>query len=80
MSVSLFFNTFLIAVNTTIVSMAISKSLTQFHALNYVGWYGTAYLITITAFQPAGGTIYKLLNAKIVCLRATVVFVGERVH
>lgn len=73
---SLFLGTFLVAIDTTIVSVAIPKISTQFHSLNDVGWYGSAYLITITAFQPAGGTMYKLFNAKWVYLTAIVVFEG----
>ncbi|KAL8721385.1 MAG: hypothetical protein Q9225_001932 [Loekoesia sp. 1 TL-2023] len=71
---SLFFGTFLVAIDTTIVSVAIPKISTQFHALEDVGWYGSAYLITITALQPAVGTIYKLFDAKLVYLAAIVVF------
>lgn len=63
---SLFLGTFLVAIDTTIVSVAVPKISTEFHALNDVGWYGSAYLITITALQPAGGTIYKLFDAKAV--------------
>ena len=74
---SLFLGTFLVAIDTTIVSVAIPKISTQFNALDDVGWYGSAYLITITAFQPAGGTIYKLFHAKIVYLSAIVVFEGR---
>jgi MFS family permease len=73
---SLFLGTFLVAVDTTIVSVAIPKISTQFHALNHIGWYGSAYLVTITAFQPAGGTIYKIFNAKIIYLSAIVIFEG----
>lgn len=76
---SLFLGTFLVAIDTTIVSVAIPKISTQFHSLNDVGWYGSAYLITITAFQPAGGTIYKLFNAKWVYLTAIVVFEGTSI-
>ncbi|KAL8698458.1 MAG: hypothetical protein Q9224_001844 [Gallowayella concinna] len=71
---SLFLGTFLVAIDTTIVSVAIPEISTAFHALNDVGWYGSAYLITITALQPAGGTIYQLFNAKSVYLSAIVVF------
>ena len=46
---SLFLGTFLVAIDTTIVSVAIPKISTQFQALQDVGWYGSAYLITITA-------------------------------
>ncbi len=73
---SLFLGTFLVAIDTTIVSVAIPKISTQFHALNDVGWYGSAYLITMTAFQPAGGTVYKFFNAKCVYLTAILVFEG----
>ena len=74
--ISLFLGTFLVAIDTTIVSVAIPKISTQFHTLDDVGWYGSAYLITITAFQPAGGTMYKFFNAKWVYLTAIVVFEG----
>ena len=76
---SLFLGTFLVAIDTTIVSVAIPKISTQFHALDDVGWYGSAYLITITALQPAGGTLYKLFNAKPIYLSAIVVFEGRKV-
>ena len=74
---SLFLGTFLVAIDTTIVSVAIPKISTEFHALNDVGWYGSAYLITITALQPAGGTIYKFFNVKAVYMIAMVVFEGK---
>lgn len=76
---SLFFGTFLVAIDTTIVSVAIPKISTQFHALEDVGWYGSAYLITITALQPAAGTIYKLFDVKLVYLAAIAVFEGRSV-
>ena len=73
---SLFLGTFLVAIDTTIVSVVIPRISTQFHSLNDVGWYGSAYLITMTALQPAGGTIYKLFNVKAVYLISMVVFEG----
>lgn len=73
---SLFLGTFLVDIDTTIVSVAIPKISTQFRALDDVGWYGSAYLITLTALQPAGGTIYKLFNPRVVYLSAIVVFEG----
>ena len=76
---SLFLGTFLVATDTTIISVAIPEISTQFQALDDVGWYGSAYLITITALQPAGGTIYKFLNPKAVYLTAIVVFEGTLV-
>ena len=73
---SLFLGTFLVALDTTIVSVAIPKISTQFHSLSDVGWYGSAYLILITALQPAGGVAYKLFNVKVVYLSSIFVFEG----
>lgn len=73
---SLFLGTLLVAIDTTIVSVAVPKISTDFHALNDIGWYGSAYLITITALQPAGGTLYKLFNIKLVYLASILVFEG----
>ncbi len=73
---SLFLGTFLVAIDTTIISVAIPKISSQFDALDDVGWYGSAYLITITALQPAGGTIFKWFDPKIVYLSAILVFEG----
>ena len=74
--VSLFLGTFLVAIDTTIISVAIPKISTDFHALSDVGWYGSAYLISITALQPAGGTIYKFFNVKFVYLLSIIIFEG----
>lgn len=73
---SLFLGTFLVAIDTTIVSVAIPRISSQFQALDDVGWYGSAYLITITALQPAGGTLFRFFNGKVVYLTAIVVFEG----
>ena len=73
---SLFLGTFLVAIDTTIVSVAIPKISTEFHTLSDVGWYGSVYLILLTALQPAGGTVYKLFNVKLVYLASMLVFEG----
>ena len=67
-----FLGTFLVAIDTTIVSVAIPKISTQFRALEDVGGYGSAYLITITA-------LYRIFNARTVYLSAIVVFEGRPV-
>lgn len=55
----LFFGAFLIALDTNIVNVAIPRISSEFHSLGDVAWYGTAYLLTITAFQPVYGSLYK---------------------
>ncbi|KAI9675450.1 MAG: hypothetical protein M1822_008928, partial [Bathelium mastoideum] len=62
----LFFGAFLIALDTNIVNVAVPKISSEFHALDDVAWYGTAYLLTITAFQPIYGSLYKYFRTDVV--------------
>ncbi|KAF1992817.1 MFS general substrate transporter [Amniculicola lignicola CBS 123094] len=62
---SLGLGTFLMALDTTIITVAIPKISTQFNALDLVGWIGSAYLITLTAFQPIAGNLYKNFDPKL---------------
>ena len=55
----LFFGSFLIALDTTIINVAIPQITTDFRALDDAAWYGTAYLITLTAFQAVYGSMYQ---------------------
>ncbi|MCJ1307349.1 hypothetical protein MMC25_000995 [Agyrium rufum] len=66
--------TFLVAIDTVIISVAIPRISTQFQAANDVGWYGSAYLLTLTALQPAVGTLYKLFNVKGIYLICITIF------
>ena len=68
---------FLVAIDTIIVSVAIPSISTEFKRLSDVGWYGSAYLLTVTAFQPVAGTMFRLYNIKIVYLTSIVIFEGE---
>lgn len=71
---SLCIGTLLVAIDTTIVSTAIPHIATDFKALDDVGWYGAAYLFTVTAFQPAFGSIYRFFDAKWTYLASVVLF------
>ncbi|MCJ1397654.1 hypothetical protein MMC11_000850 [Xylographa trunciseda] len=66
--------TLLMALDTTIISVAIPKISTEFKALNDVGWYGSGYLITLTAFQPVSGNAYRMFHPKVVYMAFIVVF------
>jgi MFS family permease len=72
----LILGTFLVAVDTTIISVAIPRISTDFRALDNVGWYGSAYLMTLTAFQPTMGKVYKMFSPKAAYLVCMVVFEG----
>lgn len=64
------------AIDTTIISVAIPKISTQFHTLDDVGWYGSAHLITMTALHLVEGVLYKLFNVKRVYLISMLIFEG----
>jgi hypothetical protein len=49
---------------------------TQFHSLDDIAWYSAAYLLAITAFQPAFGNVYKYFPAKRVFGGSVFVFEG----
>ena len=67
----------LVAVDTTIISVAVPRISTDFKALDDIGWYGSAYLATLTAFQPTMGNVYKAFNPKPAYLGSIVLFEGE---
>ncbi|PYH70137.1 MDR family MFS transporter [Aspergillus vadensis CBS 113365] len=72
--VSLCCGTFLVALDTTIISVAVPSISTTFQAFDDVGWYGSAYLLTVTAFQPAFGNVFQLFDAKATYLGVAVLF------
>ncbi|KAL8704959.1 MAG: hypothetical protein Q9201_001905 [Fulgogasparrea decipioides] len=71
---SLMLGTTLMALDTTIISVATPKISTQFHSLDDVGWYGAAYLMTLTAFTPVASNFYNNFNPKFVYLGFIAVF------
>ncbi|KAF2726752.1 efflux pump antibiotic resistance protein [Polyplosphaeria fusca] len=71
---SLALGTFLVALDTLIVGIAIPTITSQFHSLDDIAWYGSAYLITLTALQPSFGKIYKVYNAKWTYLTCVALF------
>ena len=74
---SLCLGTLLVAIDNTIIGVAIPKISTVFHALDDVGWYGSAYLLTVTALQPTFGNMYKYFDIKITYVVSVVVFESE---
>lgn len=66
---------FLVALDRTIVGTAIPKITDEFHSLGDVGWYASAYLLTLCGFQLLFGRIFTFFNVKIMYL--TVIFIFE---
>ncbi|KAJ7764906.1 major facilitator superfamily domain-containing protein [Mycena metata] len=65
---------FLIALDNTIIATAIPKITDQFKSLDDVGWYGSAYLLTTSAFQLLFGRFYSFLSIKWVFVTAISIF------
>ena len=55
---------FLVALDMTIVATAIPRITDEFHSLNDVGWYGSAFFLTVAAFQSTWGKAYKYFPLK----------------
>ncbi|KAF2971336.1 hypothetical protein GQX73_g2190 [Xylaria multiplex] len=71
---SLCLGIFLLGLDQNIIGVAIPRITTEFRSLNDIAWYGSAYLLTITAFQPFFGSLYRYFNAKPVYLVSLVLF------
>ena len=78
--VSLLFGTLLVAIDNTIIGTVVPKISTVFNALDDVGWYGSSYLLTVTALQPTFGNIYKYFNVKLTYLVSILIFEGAIVE
>lgn len=60
--------------DNTIIATAIPTITDQFKSLGDVGWYGSAYLLTICCFQLIFGKLYSFLSVKWVFLTALFLF------
>ncbi|KAI9717527.1 MAG: hypothetical protein M1812_004668 [Candelaria pacifica] len=67
-TVALCLSVFLVALDNTIIATAIPKITDHFNALDDVGWYGSAYLLTTCAFQLLFGKFYSIFSIKTVYL------------
>ncbi|KAJ3497078.1 hypothetical protein NLG97_g2182 [Lecanicillium saksenae] len=64
----------LISLDQTIVATAIPKITDQFHSLDDISWYGSAYFVTLGAFQSTWGKVYKYFPLKISFLVSIFIF------
>lgn len=63
-TISLCLGTFLVALDVNIIGVAVPEISSVFNSLDDIAWYGSAYLLTVTAFQPVLGSIYKFFNVR----------------
>lgn len=66
----------LLGLDMNIVGVAVPRITTDFGSLGDIAWYGSAYLLAITAFQPLFGNLYKFFHAKAVYLVSLLLFEG----
>ncbi|KAF2149849.1 putative MFS transporter [Myriangium duriaei CBS 260.36] len=65
---------FLVALDMTIVSTAIPKITDQFHSLQDVGWYGSAFFLLVASSTNLFGKAYKFFPLKTVFLTSIAIF------
>ncbi|EFR04188.1 MFS gliotoxin efflux transporter GliA [Nannizzia gypsea CBS 118893] len=74
LNVALCVGIFMVTLDVIILATAIPTITHEFHSLGDVGWYGSAYLLTQTAFQPTFGKVYNYFNTKWTLLMGIMVF------
>ncbi|KAG6163553.1 hypothetical protein E4U11_001863 [Claviceps purpurea] len=67
-TIALCLSVFCMALDNTIIATAIPRITDQFNALEDVGWYGSAYLLTTCAVQLIFGKLYTFYSVKWVYL------------
>ncbi|KIW22724.1 uncharacterized protein PV07_10990 [Cladophialophora immunda] len=78
--VAVYLSIFLVTLDQNIISTAIPRITDEFHSIDDIGWYGSAYLLTMCSFQLLMGKVYKFYPVKPIFLAGIVLFeVGSAV-
>ncbi|KAK1825869.1 putative HC-toxin efflux carrier [Podospora conica] len=72
--VALVLSIFLVSLDMTIVATAIPKITDEFHGLEEVAWYGSAFFMTLGGFQSSWGKIYKYFPLKASFITSIAIF------
>ncbi|KAH8697990.1 MFS transporter [Talaromyces proteolyticus] len=72
--VALCLTVFLVALDQTIIATAIPTITSQFHSVEDIGWWGSAFLLTTCSFQLFFGKLYSLLSIKWTFIGAVLIF------
>lgn len=71
---ALYLAVFLVTLDQNIISTAIPRITDDFNSLNDVGWYSTAYILTMCSFQLLMGKVYKFYSVKPIFLAECALF------
>ncbi|KAF6234141.1 hypothetical protein HO173_007561 [Letharia columbiana] len=72
--IGMYASIFLVALDRMIIATAIPGITNEFHSIEDIGWYGSAYMLTAAIFNPLFGRIYQLYSTKWVFLVSILVF------
>ncbi|KAJ4332357.1 hypothetical protein N0V87_008465 [Didymella glomerata] len=72
--IGMYMSVFLVALDRTIVAIAVPALTNTFDSISDVGWYGSAYLLTGACCNPIFGRIYQLYSTKWAFLAAILIF------
>ncbi|KAK0707081.1 major facilitator superfamily domain-containing protein [Lasiosphaeria miniovina] len=72
--VALAMSMFLVALDMTIIATAVPKITDEFHSLEDIAWYGSAFFVTSGGFQSSWGKAFKYFSLKGTYLAAIFVF------
>ncbi len=70
---ALLLGTLVVALDNTIIGVVVPRITTVFNEVKDIGWYGSSYLITVTALQPIFGNFYKLFHVKVLYITSVVI-------
>ncbi|CRG83495.1 Putative HC-toxin efflux carrier TOXA [Talaromyces islandicus] len=71
---SLMLATFLIALDMSIIGTAVPMITTEFNSTADIGWYGSAFFLTLATFISPWGKAYKYFSLRIVYVTAIFIF------
>ncbi|KAK3318234.1 major facilitator superfamily domain-containing protein [Apodospora peruviana] len=72
--IGLYLSIFLVSLDRTIIATAVPRITDEFHSIDDIGWYASAYMITACAFQLIFGKIYTFYSSKWVFLTSVALF------
>ncbi|KIW82634.1 hypothetical protein Z517_05661 [Fonsecaea pedrosoi CBS 271.37] len=72
--IALMLATFIVGLDTSIIATAIPTITKEFHSVDQVGWYGSAFLMCLAMFQGVWSKAYKFFPQKIVFLSCILTF------
>ncbi|CCF33404.1 MFS gliotoxin efflux transporter GliA [Colletotrichum higginsianum] len=65
---------FVVSLDMTILATAIPRIVEEFSSLEDIGWYGSSFFLTISAFSQFWGKAYTYFSLKWVLMTAIVIF------